>query len=155
MEKTEHIRWKHNVSLLMYHFVCPTKYRRVVIDEEIDSYIKVLCLEIEIRYDIYFLEIWVDKDHVHFLVQWKPEQSPTSIVRTIKSIIWKRVFKTYPRIKEELWWWSFWSSGYYVNTVWRYWNEEVIRRYVKNQWQEKEYKQLYRWVINENQLILY
>lgn len=62
MEKAEHINKRHNVSLIMYHFVCPTKYRRLVLNDEIDNYIKVLCLDIELRYEIKFLEIWLDWD---------------------------------------------------------------------------------------------
>lgn len=121
---------------------------------EIDNYIKVLCLDIELRYEIKFLEIWLDWDHIHFLVQWIPKLSPAQIITTIKSIIWKRVLKTFPIVKEKLWWWNFWSSWYYVNTVWQYGNEEVIRRYVQNQWKNKEYKQVYKTVIDENQLTL-
>ena len=69
MSKTEHIRKSHNVSLIMYHFVCPSKYRKIIFEEEIDLYLKENCLEIEDRYEITFLEIWTDKDHVHFLIQ--------------------------------------------------------------------------------------
>ena len=36
----------HNVSRLMYHFVFPTKYRRVVIDDEVEEVIKETCMEI-------------------------------------------------------------------------------------------------------------
>jgi len=34
---SELIRKEHNVSTLMYHIVCPAKYRRVVISEEVDK----------------------------------------------------------------------------------------------------------------------
>ena len=66
---SEAIHKSYNVSVLMYHFVCPEKYRRVVIDEEVDQVIKETCEEIEKRYEIRFLEIGTDKDHVHFLIQ--------------------------------------------------------------------------------------
>ena len=61
---SETIRKSHNVSVLMYHFVCPAKYRRVVIDEEVDKVIKETCVEIEKRYEIKFIEVGTDKDHV-------------------------------------------------------------------------------------------
>ena len=51
----------------MYHFVFPTKYRRVVIDDEVEEVIKETSIEISKRYEIYFLEIGTDRDHVHFL----------------------------------------------------------------------------------------
>ena len=49
----------------MYHFVCPAKYRRVVIDDEVDQVIRKTCEEIEKRYEIRFIEVGTDKDHVH------------------------------------------------------------------------------------------
>ena len=66
---SENIHKSHNVSRLMYHFVFPTKYRRVVISEEVDQVIKETCIEISERYELIFLEIGTDKDHVHFLIQ--------------------------------------------------------------------------------------
>lgn len=35
------IRLFHNVLLLIYHFACPAKYRRVIFDEAVDTdYVK-------------------------------------------------------------------------------------------------------------------
>ena len=75
----------HNVSVILYHIVCPAKYRRVVFSDEVDNELKEICLEIGKRYEIHFVEIGTDRDHVHFLVQSIPTYSPTKIVRTIKS----------------------------------------------------------------------
>jgi REP element-mobilizing transposase RayT len=44
-------------------------------------------------------------------------------------------------VKKELWGGSFWTSGYYVNTVGYYDNAEVIKKYVENQ--DQKYQQLY------------
>ena len=64
---SEDIHKSHNVSRLMYHFVLPTKYRRVVVDDKVERVIKETCEEISKRFEIYFLEIGTDKNHVHFL----------------------------------------------------------------------------------------
>lgn len=53
----------------MYHIAYPSKYRRVVFIEKVDQVLKEVCLGIADRYEIDFLEIGVDRDHVHFLVQ--------------------------------------------------------------------------------------
>ncbi len=63
---------RHSVRVLGYHVACPAKYRRVVFSEEVDKKLKEVCLEISKRYDIHFLEIGTDKDHVHFLIQSVP-----------------------------------------------------------------------------------
>ena len=54
---SENIHKSHNVSKLMYHFVLPTKYRRVVVSDEVENVIKETCIEISKRYDIYFFYI--------------------------------------------------------------------------------------------------
>ena len=48
--------------------VFPAKYRRAVFDEAVDKVVRDVCLGIEKRYQIKFLEIGIDKDHVHFLI---------------------------------------------------------------------------------------
>jgi REP element-mobilizing transposase RayT len=93
------IRLSHNVSVLVYHFVCPAKYRRVVFDEQVDETIRDVCQGIELRYDIRFLEIGADKDHVHFLVQAVPKLAPGQIIRTIKGITAKEVSAKCPQVK--------------------------------------------------------
>ncbi|MGZ9235360.1 MAG: IS200/IS605 family transposase [Anaerolineales bacterium] len=137
------IRKSHNVSILVYHYVCPAKYRRAVIDEKVDPVLKDVCLEIAQRYQIEFLEIGTDKDHVHFLVQSVPSYSPTKIITIIKSFTAREVFVRVPSVKKQLWGGEFWTDGYYVGTVGQHATEEAIRQYVKNQGQEKEYQQLH------------
>ena len=137
------IRKSHNVSILVYHFVCPAKYRRAVIDEKVDQVLKEVCLEIATRYQIEFLEIGTDKDHVHFLVQSVPSYSPTKIITIIKSLTAKEVFAREPSVRKQLWGGEFWTDGYYVGTVGQHATEEAIRQYVKNQGQENEYKPLH------------
>ena len=134
---------RHNVTILMYHIVCPAKYRRVVFSEEVDNTLKDICLEIAERYEIHFLEIGTDKDHVHFLVQSVPTYNMTKIVRTIKSITAREIFSRIPEVKKLLWGGEFWTDGYFVNTVGRNGSEDAIRRYVKEQGIEKEYNQLH------------
>ena len=143
MRESEYIHKSHNVSVIMYHFVCPAKYRRVVFSEAVDKGLKEICEEIEKRYDIKFLEIGTDKDHVHFLIQSIPKLSPTQIIRTVKSITAKEIFIRHPEVKKKLWGGEFWSDGYYVGTVGKHANESVIGNYVREQGREQEYKKLY------------
>lgn len=133
---------------MIYHIVCPTKYRRVVISEQVDETIKDTCLEIAKRYDLHFLEIGTDNDHVHFLVQSVPMFLPKSIVQTIKSITAREVFKRNPEVKNQLWGGAFWTSGYFINTVGRAGSEQAVTEYVRNQGREKEYTKLHSAQLN-------
>ena len=137
---SEYIHKSHNVSVLLYHAVCPTKYRRAVVTDEVDAVLRRVCFDISNRYEITFLEIGTDQDHVHFLVQSVPMYSPKKIVQTIKSITAREILRRVPSVKAQLWGGAFWSSGYYINTVGRNGTEETIRHYVASQGREAEYR---------------
>ena len=145
----------HNRSILMYHKVCPSKCRRKIFGEEVDRVLKDVCLEISDRYEIDFLEIGVDEDHVHFLVQSVPMYSPTKIVRTIKSITAREIFKRVPDTRKILWGGEFWSKAYYVSTVGKHGDEKKIANYVRNQGTGKNYKILHQQAIKLGQMDLF
>ena len=128
---SEYIHKSHNVSVIMYHLVLPAKYRRVVFEGRVDEELRDVCLEIEKRYEIKFLEIGTDKDHVHFLIQSVPKYSVTQIVTKIKSITAREIFRRCPEVKKILWGGEFWTDEYFVNTVSKHGNEHVIEKYIK------------------------
>ena len=139
---SEHILKRHNKNLLLYHIVCPAKYRRKVLTKEVEQTLKETCLGIGERYEMHFVEIGVDDDHVHFLVQSIPTMAPGEMVQIIKSITAKEIYRRNPEVKKVLWSGHIWTAGYYINTVGAYANEDVIRTYVEKQ--GKEYKKIYR-----------
>ena len=137
------IRKSHNVSILIYHIVCPAKYRRVVFSVKVDEELRTVCLEIAKRYEIEFLEIGTDRDHVHFLVQSVPTYSPTKIVQIIKSLTAREIFARIPEVKKQLWGGQFWSDGYFIASVGQHTSEGVIQEYVKKQGKDSHYQQLH------------
>lgn len=138
---SKYIHKSHNVTVLLYHIVFPAKYRKVVFDVLVDQVLREVCLDIEKRYQIKFLEIGTDEDHVHFLVQSVPTYSVTKIVTIIKSVIARQIFRLCPEVKKKLWGGEFWTDGYFASTVGKHGNENMIGKYVKNQ--GKEYKKLH------------
>lgn len=146
---SEYIHKSHNVTVLIYHLVFPAKYRRAVFDGHVDGVLKEVCLDIEKRYQVKFLEIGTDKDHVHFLVQSVPTYSVTKVVTMIKSLTAREVFKRCPQVKKQLWGGEFWTDGYFASTVGKHGNEDMIGKYVKNQ--GMEYQKLHE----DNQLALF
>jgi len=139
---SEHILKSHNKTLLLYHAVFPVKYRRKVVTESVAQTLKETCVEMGQRYEMNFVEIGTDEDHVHFLIQTVPGVMPSNMVRKIKSISAKRIFERHPEVKRFLWGGNFWTSGYYLNTVGKHGNEEVIRQYVQKQ--GKTYQLIHR-----------
>src|ERR1700677_2438026 len=94
---SEYIHQSHNVTVLLYHLVFPAKYRRAVFDNRVDEVLKEVCLEIAERYQVKFLEIGTDKDHVHFLVQSVPTYSVSRLVQMLKSLTAREIFRRCPR----------------------------------------------------------
>mgnify|MGYP000296480893 CR=1 FL=1 len=137
----------HNVTVLLYHLVFPAKYRRAVIDVAVDQALREVCLEIEVRYQLKFLEIGTDRDHVHFLVQSVPTYSVTRLVTIIKSLTAREIFRRCPGVKRKLWGGEFWSD--FASTGGRQGNERTIGAYVKQQ--GSDYQQLHQ----DHQLALF
>jgi len=133
VQVSEYVHKSHNVTVLIYHLVFPAKYRHAVFDKDVDEVMKEVCIEIEKRYQMKFLEIGTDKDHVHFLVQSIPTYSASRIVSIIKSITAREIFKRCPQVKKQLWGGEFWTDGYFASTVGRHGNENTITDYVKQQ----------------------
>ena len=128
---SDHVFKRHNKTLLLYHIVFPAKYRRKVITEAVLETLLHVCDGISQCYEIKFLEIGSDEDHIHFLIQSVPNLSITRMVTILKSITAREIYKTHPEVKKLLWGGNFWTSGYYVNTVGSHGTEEVIQNYVK------------------------
>jgi len=62
-----------------FELICQAKYRSSIFDGDIDSTLKDICFTISQKYKIHFLEIGVDKNHVHFLLQSVPTYNCTGI----------------------------------------------------------------------------
>ena len=137
------------MTVLLYHLVFPAKYRRAVFDKDVDLVLSEICLEIEKRYQIKFLEIGTDDDHVHFLIQSVPTYSVTKLVRMIKSLTAREIFKKCPGVKKQLWGGEFWSDGYFASSVGKHGDESMIQKYVKNQ--GKKYNELHK----DSQLVMF
>ncbi len=100
---------------------------------EVEGVLREVCLEIEKRYEIKFIEIGTDKDHVHFLIQSVPMYSAKKIIQTVKSLTAREILRRVPEVKKQLWGGEFWTDGYYVSTVGQKGSEETIRKYVQEQ----------------------
>ena len=68
---SEHILKRHNKSLLLYHIVCISKYRRKKFIDEVERTLKEVCIKMSKRYEITFVEIGNDEDHVYLLIHKK------------------------------------------------------------------------------------
>jgi REP element-mobilizing transposase RayT len=70
------------------------------------------------RTGIRLLEIGIDKDHVHLVVQWGPGIPLSKIMQLLKGRSSRDVFKSFPELRKELYQRGhFWSPAYHFLTT--------------------------------------
>jgi putative transposase len=77
-------------------------------------------------------KINVQYDHAHILIQLNPRTSVAEAVKILKGGTSRVLRKEFPELEEFLWGDSFWSDGYFAETVGQV-EEEVIRKYIDEQ----------------------
>ena len=75
---SEHIHKRHNKTLLLYHMVFPVKYRRKAISNNVEQTIIEVGIGIGERYEIYFVEIGADENHIHLILSHESLFHPKS-----------------------------------------------------------------------------
>ncbi len=100
MSMSEHVFKSHNKTVLLYHLVFPSKYRRKVFSKEVEKSLVEICLEIAERFEI------------NFLVQGIPKMPVSRIVQVIKSITAREIFSQHKEVKKLLWGGNLWTSRF-------------------------------------------
>ena len=127
----------HVVYKCDYHIVWVPKYRyRILtgqVKDMIEEDIRMLCewKKCELQ------EMSVQSNHIHLVLSIPPKVSVSQMMGVLKGKLAIKLFKSYPKMKEKLYWGNhFWARGYFVSTVGI--DEEVIKRYVKHQEEEEK-----------------
>jgi len=110
-----------------------TKYRKILVTDEIFDFMKKICLGIEERYYLHFDALGYESDHLHIVVEGAPRYSPSRIMQICKSILAIRVFKQFPELREELWGGEFWTDGGHIDTVGDGRGLDEVKNYVRKQ----------------------
>ena len=77
-------------------------------------------------------ELNIRPDHIHVLVQMRPEISVSRMVQLFKGTSSRIIRYEHPELQEFLWGKSFWADGYFAETCGQV-SEEKIREYIRNQ----------------------
>ena len=116
-------------SHIYYHIVFCTKYRRKVLNGEIENRVKELLKESEDGFKIKEIEIM--PDHVHCFVELtSTEKSPHAIVARLKGYSSRFLRKEFASLKTKIP--SMWTRSYYIGSVGNV-SKEVIEKYIQNQ----------------------
>ncbi len=105
------------VYSIQYHIVWCTKYRKRVLTNGIDNRLKAYLNQIAYDYDFKITAMEVMPDHVHILVDCKPQFYPSDMVKILKGNPARWLFRDYPKLKESLWGGHLWNPSYCIVTV--------------------------------------
>lgn len=134
--------WHHNVSECYYHIQLTIKYRKSMFNDKIEKILLETIKGLKERYTIEISHVGFDQNHVHVLCRFLPKYSGGQVIRLIKMITAKQLFRQVPEIKKELWGGEFWTDGYYIATVSGKGDKKIIEKYIENQGRSKDIKQL-------------
>ena len=122
----------HTKHRLLYHLVWIPKYRKRVLRGKISGRLKRLLYDACKINRWWISELSIQEDHVHLIIQLNASDSVADAVKMLKGGTSRVIRREYPELEEFLWGDSFWADGYFAETVGTV-NEEVIRKYVRDQ----------------------
>jgi len=132
MKKKQYWIGAHTKHRLKYHLVWVPKYRKRILKGEIAVRLRELfyqCAEVN---NWWVEELEIMPDHIHMLIQMKPDFSVAKMVQYFKGGSSRIMRKEYPKLEEFLWGDSFWADGYFAESV-GIAQEEMIKRYIREQ----------------------
>ena len=131
----DYISRNHSKHLLMRHLIFVCKYRKkllVIFEKEI----KQIFLDIAKENGFGIIEMEADKDHIHLLIEYNPNQSILEIVRLLKQISTYRIWRENGNdnyLSREFWKEkTFWSDGYFACSIGNV-SREAIEKYIQEQ----------------------
>lgn len=125
----------HSKHLLLYHLIFVCKYRKALLErEDIANKIKELSIEIATRknVDIHYME--TDKDHIHYMIETRPNINLSQFVNNIKSYITYHIWKYFEEYLKQHFWKerTFFSDGYFVASIGNV-SQETLKKYIEEQ----------------------
>lgn len=123
----------HSKYNIKYHLIFVCKYRKKLLIKYGEE-IKQIMKDISYKYDFTILEIEVDKDHIHLMVDSVPKLSPLMIVRVLKQQSTQVIYGRYRNeLKKQFWKENaFWTDGYFCSSIGEV-SSGVLKRYIENQ----------------------
>ena len=126
------------VYSLQYHLVWCTKYRKKVLKDGIDTECKEMLYDLAEEYKFQILAMEVMPDHIHLLVDCKPQFYISDMIKIMKGNLARQMFLAHPELKKELWGGHLWNPSYCAITVSDRSRDQVLA-YIEGQ-KEKEKK---------------
>lgn len=126
-----------SVYKLSAHIFLVVKYRRKVINTQIMSRLKEIFSETLKKWDCTLVEFNGESDHVHLLIDYKPDKPLSTMIGNLKTVSSRLIRKEHPELSERYFYNKpyFWTGSYFVATCGGV-TVEQLKQYVENQGKE-------------------
>ncbi len=130
-ESQSHVVWD-----CTYHVVIVPKYRKKILYGPIRVQIGKILRDLTKQIEVQVVEGTACPDHIHLVLKIPPKHSVAYTMGFLKRKSAIKVHNTFSK-KKPLSQKSFWSRGYFVNTVGV--DKETILKYVRDQWKNDQF----------------
>ena len=105
-----------SVYKLIVHVVLVTKYRRKAISEEILLRLKDIFTDTLIKWECTLIEFNGEYDHVHLLIDYKPDISLSRLIANLKTVSSRLIRRDFPELANKYFYGKpyFWNGAYFV-----------------------------------------
>lgn len=128
-------KYSSAICEIKYHIIWCPKYRKEFLVGDFKDYLKnileVICNSR--RWEIIEMEIM--PDHIHIFLTTQPYESPTNIVKVLKGVSARQMYKRFSNLKNHLRKGHIWSPSYYVGTAGNM-SADTIQQYIRSQTKE-------------------
>lgn len=127
----DEVRSNNNVVYrCTYHVVWCPKYRRKVIEGDVDTRLRQIIREVCAERNAPIVELETMPDHVHLLVSCDPQYGIHRLVKQIKGRSSRHIRQEFPAVRSRIP--TLWTNSYFVATVGGA-TLEIVKQYVANQ----------------------
>ncbi|WP_293130780.1 IS200/IS605 family transposase [Microcoleus sp. bin38.metabat.b11b12b14.051] len=131
LSKTD-LEYRHEgnaVSMINYHFVFVPKRRRPVLTQKVAERLQEIIFELVVENRWKLIAVEIMPDHVHLLLNIKPSDSASDVMRRIKGRSAKLLRDEFPQLLKLP---CMWTPSYFVGSVGNV-STEIVRKYIEQQ----------------------
>ena len=124
----------HVKTHLRYHIIFSTKYRRNCLTNIREDVLNIF-KEIANKYQFKIFAMEIDRNHIHFLIEFSPKYSISQVVKLFKQISIHKIWEIHETYLKQFYWKNkkiLWTHGYFCSTVGNV-DENKIKNYIDNQ----------------------
>lgn len=124
-------RRKYNLKV---HIVLVTKYRKELLVNGMDGFVKRACVYLAEQNDWTIIAMETDKDHIHILLEYDTTERVCDIIRILKQRTTHYLWIRYRPFLQKHYWKKniFWSDGYFACSIGEV-SSATIQKYIESQ----------------------